>query len=292
MKKTILTIAAAAALLVFSAIGVSAAEELTAYTPNEGSYTVTYNVGAANKGAMYGMVAITGTTINEDSIVYIDQATADENGNITFANFAPKGAAPGEAGYAVSTVYIGGPGFDTATAIGTLEDVAKAGVTVSGKVKSYDPKLATTINLMQGESAVATGTIAALAEGKDQQEQTFEIKEVAAGTYDLVVSKAGHLDYTIKGVVVGDADLDLTTSEKAEIKLLTMLGGDINGDGSITESDVSVARTAANINKTTAAAENKLADVNGDGSITETDVSIVRSAAHINKSTIHSTFEY
>ncbi len=293
MKKTILTIAAAAALLVFSAIGVSAADDLTAVEPVEGSYTVTYNVGATNAGSMYGMVAITGTTINEDSIVYIDQATADASGNITFTNFIPK-VAPGEQGFEESTVYIGGPGLDTETAkaIAVLKDEEPAGVAVSGKVKSYDPKLATTVKLVQNEADVASTTIAALEEGSGQSEQTFTIEAVAAGTYNLVVSKAGHLDYTITGVVVGTEALDLTASANANVSLMTMIAGDLDGSKIVDEGDVSLVRKNTNMNKSTDLAADKIADIDGSGIVDEGDVSVVRNKNHINKGQSASTFSF
>jgi len=295
MKKTILTIAAAAALLVFSAIGVSAAEEtpLTAVEPVEGSYTVTYNVGKPNAGSMYGMVAITGNTITEDSIVYIDQATADANGDITFSNFIPK-VAPGENGFEESTVYIGGPGLDTETAkaIAVLMDEKPAGVAVSGKVKSYNPKLATTIKLMQGEAEAATTTIAAEATGSGQVEQSFTIETVAAGTYNLVVSKAGHLDYTITNVVVGTEALDLTTSANTNVSVMTLITGDVNGDTKVNGTDVIDISKSENFNAELADAVNKLADVNGDDKVNGSDLIVVNSDVNFNKDTANSTFAY
>ena len=168
------------------------------------------------------------------------------------------------------------------------EDPAStADISVSGTIKSYNPNNATTIKLMQGGKEKYKTTIGATT-GSGQEEQNFSFPAVAAGTYDLVVTKPGHLTYTIKNVVVGDTPLDLTKHTNAAIRTITLLAGDVNGDGSITESDVSVIRLAANINKATSTpGVNKLADVNGDGSVTESDVSVVRLAAHINKSAIN-----
>ena len=155
---------------------------------------------------------------------------------------------------------------------------------IRGKVVSYNGNNVTTVKLVKNGAVKYSTTIAA-ATGSGQKEQNFSFPAVAAGTYDLVVTKPGHLSYTVKGVVVGDGPLDLTKHSNAAISTITLLAGDVNGDGSITESDVSVIRLAANINKTTSTpGVNKLADVNGDGSVTESDVSVVRLAAHINKS--------
>jgi len=166
-----------------------------------------------------------------------------------------------------------------------------AGVTVSGRVKSYNPGNAVTIQLKQGAEVKYTTTIAAES-GSGQVTQDFSFSTVAAGTYDLVVTKDGHLPYTVTGVVVGSSDLDLTTNSKEYISTMTLLAGDINGDGKINEVDVSVIRYGSNINKQTSEAANKLADVNGDGKVNEADVSTVRYAQHINKSTTDCTYTY
>ena len=115
---------------------------------------------------------------------------------------------------------------------------------------------------------------------------------MASGTYDLVVTKAGHLTYTITGVVVGSGNVDLTADTSKAYSTITLLCGDVDGDGNINESDVSVIRYASNINKPVSSAANPLADVDGDGNVNESDVSIVRYAVHINKNTGHCTYTY
>ena len=168
---------------------------------------------------------------------------------------------------------------------------AGVGVAVSGKVKSYNPNNATTIQLMQGGKEQYKTTIVKTT-GSGQVTQDFSIPAVAAGTYDLVVTKPGHLSYTVTGVVVGDGPLDLTTLTGKAYSTITLLCGDINGDESINEDDVSIIRYANNINKSTAVADNKLADINGDGSVNEDDVSIVRYSSHINKGVTACTYDF
>ena len=107
-----------------------------------------------------------------------------------------------------------------------------------------------------------------------------------------MVTKPDHLTYTVKNVVVGDTDLDLTKLTDEPYSTITMLCGDINGDGSINEDDVSIIRYANNINKSTAVADNKLADINGDGSVNEDDVSIVRYSSHNNKGVTACTHDF
>ena len=168
---------------------------------------------------------------------------------------------------------------------------AGAGVAVTGKVKSYNPNNATTIQLMQGGKEQYKTTIVKTT-GSGQVTQDFSIPAVAAGTYDLVVTKPGHLTYTVTGVVVENDPLDLTTLTGKAYSTITLLCGDINGDGSINEDDVSIIRYANNINKSTADADNKLADINGDGSVNEDDVSIVRYSSHINKGVTACTYDF
>ena len=162
---------------------------------------------------------------------------------------------------------------------------------VRGAVKSYNPNNATTIQLMQGGKEQYKTTIYPTTDS-GQAEQNFSFSAVAPGTYDLVVTKPGHLTYTVKGVVVGDSPLDLTTMTGKAYQTITLLCGDINGDGSINEDDVSIIRYANNINKSTAVADNKLADINGDGSVNEDDVSIVRYSSHINKGVTACTYDF
>jgi len=124
MKKAILLLTVAL-VLVLSAVCVSATEYVD-YTPTGDKYTIIYNVGESNTTGMYGMVAIKGTntiidTSNLGNIYYIDQASADADGNISFVEFTPKGILPTDDNYEECTVYIGGPGFPLAEKIGYLK---------------------------------------------------------------------------------------------------------------------------------------------------------------------------
>ena len=165
------------------------------------------------------------------------------------------------------------------------------GVTVSGQVTSYNPGNATTVQLKQND-AVKYATTIASGTGSGQVTQQFSFANVSAGTYDLVVTKAAHLTYTIKEVVVGSDKLDLTENSNTAVSDITLLVGDVNSDGSVNEDDVTVIRYSANINKLVANANNKLADVNGDGSVNEDDVTVVRYAKNMNKSVLNCTYKY
>lgn len=164
--------------------------------------------------------------------------------------------------------------------------VVADGVKVSGQVTSYNGKNGFTVTLYEAGTKTVKHTATISGTGTSGQvTQDFNLDTVAAGTYDLVVTKDAHLTYTVKKVKVEGTDLDLTAMTEKPFSTITLLAGDVNGDGSINESDVSVIRQAGNINKAASAASNPKTDVNGDGSINESDVSVVRQAVHINKGT-------
>ena len=169
--------------------------------------------------------------------------------------------------------------------------VVPEGVSVSGTVKSYNPNNATTIQLMQGGKEQYKTTIAA-ATGSGQKEQSFSFASVAAGKYDLVVVKPGHLSYTVTGVVVGDAAIDLTTHTNAAISTITLLCGDIDGDGWIDFSDYQELLKSTNYGKqTSAVGVNKIADLDGDTWIDFSDYQILLSSQHYGRSAVSVSFD-
>lgn len=161
------------------------------------------------------------------------------------------------------------------------------GVSSPGAVQlrftAYDTGTPALLKLYQGGvvkyskvcSATGSGGLAA---------NVIQFTDVAAGTYDLVISKSGCLNCTVQNVVIPAEGLDLTSHSNPAVSNIQLLCGDVNGDGKINESDVSVIRYSSNINKQIAEAANKLTDVNGDGKVNESDVSVVRYSTHINKS--------
>ena len=181
--------------------------------------------------------------------------------------------------------------FNTLTLTNITLPVKSKGVEVSGEVKSYNPNNATTIQLKQNGEEKYKTTIAA-ATGSGQVTKTFTFPTVAPGTYDLVVTKAAHLTYTIKNVVVGNAPLDLRWNSNAAISTMTLLCGDIDGNEKVNAADLNIVWNAANFNKAVANANNQLTDVNGDGKVNAADLNIVWNAANFNKGTADCTFEY
>ena len=159
------------------------------------------------------------------------------------------------------------------------------GVTVSGKITSYNPNNATTIQLMQGGKEQYKTTIAKTT-GSGQVTQDFSFNAVAPGTYDLVVTKDAHLSYTVKNVVVGSTDLDLTTLTGKPYSTITLLCGDIDGNGFINSTDLGIILKGQNYGKSTATAGDKAADLDGNGFINSTDLGIVLQGQHYGKSAV------
>jgi|GEM_PF-6706892 len=147
------------------------------------------------------------------------------------------------------------------------------GVPVSGQVRSYNPKNAVTIELRQGGTAIYATTIAAEATGSGQVTQSFTFTDVVAGTYDLMVSKNVHLTATISGVVVDGSNVDLTEHTLAAIKVITLLVGDTDGNGSINVTDFNYVLN--DFGKADGAVSGKTTDFTGEGSVNVTDFNLI-----------------
>ena len=164
------------------------------------------------------------------------------------------------------------------------------GGAVYGKVKSYNPNNPTTVKLLQNGTEKYSTTIKA-ATGSGQTTKTFRILNVTPGRYDLVVSKPGHLSYTVKGVIVANGELDLTKHSNAAISTITLLCGDIDGDGWIDFSDYQELLKSTNYGKqTSAVGVNKIADLDGDTWIDFSDYQILLSSQHYGKSAVSVNF--
>ena len=218
-------------------------------------FTATYK-GTAGSQYLIIMLAGTETTTMPDptdgNILYVNQDAAGEDGVVSFETVYPMALED-------SVIWLtGGP---APVALASIDVPEPVGVTVSGQVKSYNPGDATTLQLKQGTEVKYTADIDATT-GTGQVTQSFSFTAVAAGTYDLVVTKAGHLTYTVTGVVVGTENVDLNAATGKAYQTITLLAGDLNGDGFVNAKD----RTALKkeLNKSGAEISNKLADINGD----------------------------
>lgn len=259
MKKALLLFAASI-VLTLSALSVSANTNLEDYTPAKDKYTVSYDVGENNAAGMYGMVAIIGDEIILENIVYIDQTSADENGIITFKEFAPKGVAPSKDSYVESKVYIGGPGFDTAKEIGILRK-GELGFYITGKVVDSASSKIATITVKD-----STGDV--IASVQAEADGTFSIPVPAGDGYSVVITKANYMSYTFTGVNVSDSADEPIALPNAD---MSTSAGDINNTGAVNLDDLSI--LLADYSEPVLANPNS--DINGSGAVNLDDLSIL-----------------
>ena len=189
----------------------------------------------------------------------------------------------------------GGSSSATVTSADHTVTVVADGVKVSGKVTSYNGKNGFTVTLYEAGTKTVKHTATISGTGTSGQvTQDFNLDTVAAGEYDLVVTKAAHLPYTVKNVKVEGTDLDLTKLTDKPYSTITLLAGDVNGDEKINSTDTTFIRYPSNFNKSvTSPGVDAIADINGDGKINSTDTTIVRYPENFNKNAgTHCTVQY
>ena len=119
---------------------------------------------------------------------------------------------------------------------------------VTGDIYSYNPGIPTTVVLLQGGNEKYRITIEATT-GSGQVVQTFKFNDVTPGTYDLAITKSTHLGCTITGLIVLPGGVDLTRANDSNIRQIRLPCGDLNGDGYINSSDLSIIVLPGNYNR-------------------------------------------
>lgn len=163
---------------------------------------------------------------------------------------------------------------------------------VSGQVKSWNPNNDVTVSLKQSGETKYSTTVSGTKTGSGQLTQAFEISGVAAGTYDLVVSKDAHLDYTVTGITVGTNDIDLTKATGEPYALIDMIVGDVNSSKNVNDDDLNIVWNDDNFNLSLIDAANKLTDIDGDQKVNDDDLNIVWNDANFNKGISDCTYSY
>jgi len=225
------------------------AADPTTYEPAEdGTYSIGYTEGTANK--YYSIVVVEGKyeegatpEISEDSVLYIDQATADANGDVTFDGWIPKNDE-------VATVYIGGTGADKPVLLGYL---AAATRTITGKVLEVPAtanEATVTFTGTAGDTVGTEETATADASG------AYTIK-VPEGSYRVKVEIDNYLSY----------EEDYTVNADAAYEDVTLLGGDVNADGAINDADITKLVNGGSYDAT--------CDIDGDGAVDCDDLMVV-----------------
>ncbi|MDD4773819.1 MAG: EF-hand domain-containing protein [Eubacteriales bacterium] len=160
-----------------------------------------------------------------------------------------------------------------------------SGVNITGLVTGYNPKNNPVVRLKQGDEVKYIAALG-VAVTSNTITHTFSFVGVAAGTYDLVIEKAVHLDYTIKNIQVSTDNINLTTDSRANISKITLLCGDIDGNGYINPDDLGILLRGENFGKTTVNAINKLTDLDGNGWINPDDLGLLLRGEHFGKSNV------
>jgi len=179
-------------------------------------------------------------TINDDSIMYVNQDAATSDGvsftvypkEMTNAKIMLGGGAgkpvdlgylemPEPEGFTVSGTAVSWNNTNDAVYLLYADDVADATIKAEWQSGSYN--------------ALYTGTKTAAEEvtvgGKKMQSQSFNFEEVADGTYKLAIFKPGKYVPKIVEVTVDGADIDLDQQK-------LWLYGDVNGDGVVNANDI------------------------------------------------------
>jgi hypothetical protein len=178
-------------------------------------------------------------------------------------------------------------------------DVKTASITpdghsISGVVVSYNAKNPVTyeLYLMGGDGKYAetpayTGVAVESADlGAGQHTQNFVISAIPNGTYKLVMKKLAHLSYTVLNLKIDGSNVDLTDAKySAGINKMSMIPGDVNGDGDVNSNDIDLTASPAYYRKTTdsLAVEFQKLDINGDGDVNSNDLDLIANPSYYRK---------
>ena len=288
-------------IAVFTGASAAAIVENPTATVSEGAVSVSFDIsGAPEEGLEATLIVVrktdaTGEEPPTDMADVLDAVCSDAqmvaNGENSFSipiDPSLQGAALriyiiADDGSAPVFVDVDGETVEEETA--ALANSNAVGVTLSGCIKSFNPKEPTTIRLMNGEveeSLIITDT----STGSGHSEQSFEFEDVAPGTYSLVITKQAHTTFTVKNIIVSDENVDLTQSSHPGVKLITLRCGDINEDGMINDGDLTLLWRRGNFDKSIGDANNPLCDLNGDGMINDGDLTILWLVENYNKGAV------
>ena len=160
--------------------------------------------------------------------------------------------------------------------VATFTFTPTTGYSVIGKVASYNGKNDFTVTLYETGTTTEKGKVTVTGTGASGQvTQSFTLAGVASGTYDLVVTKAGHLTYTITGVVVGTGNVDLTADTSKVYSTITLLAGNMDGNNAINLQDLNQFRS--NFGKAGSSITNSNADIDGNATVNLQDLNVFRS---------------
>lgn len=234
-----------------------------------GTYTATYTECQAEQQYVLLVVKKTDSrVISADTIMYIDQAKSDADGDVTFT-FIPKSTPDCEV--LLGGVFPNGEGETPVTSPVVLGELIGKGVTVTGKVTYQPSPVGATVTLYSGETQVATATTDA------SGNYTLESVPVASG-YKLVVTKPGYCSYTISNLAI---------EEEGSLGVIDIsyIAGDVDRNGEINGFDL--AALLSDFNHTAAQGNiiDEKTDIDGNGEINGFDLGALLSG--FNKTSVN-----
>ncbi len=144
-----------------------------------------------------------------------------------------------------------------------------ASATVKGSVTVSNNLLTDMSVTLQENGEIRYTAALSLATGAQNISVDFLFEEVAAGRYDLVISKTGHVNYTVKGIPVSGSDIDLSEI----LASMVLPCGDISGDNYIDSTDVAL--LVFDLGKNNDSASYLNSDIDKDGYRDAKDVAVL-----------------
>ncbi|MBQ4381262.1 MAG: Ig-like domain-containing protein [Oscillospiraceae bacterium] len=167
-----------------------------------------------------------------------------------------------------------------------LTDEGPAAFAITGLVASFNPRNPTSYALYEWDGS-AYNTEAAysgtLVESRDEESQgmtptqdSFAIRGVAPGTYKLVITKASHISFEIRNLVIS-GDLDLTADAREAVQSIRLACGDVDEgqDQKVNLTDLNMVLRNVNYLRGVDDAANPACDLNGDLKVNLTDLNII-----------------
>lgn len=234
---------------VLLSVAAFAAELPTYEAAADGTYSIGYTEGT--NGNYYALLVVDGIyeegaapAITEETVLYIDQATADANGDVSFDGWIPKSGATETM---LATVYLGGTGLDTPVLLGYLgtNSFIVAGTVTTDSGTTYEATV--TLTDLEGTAYTATSDAGAYS------------VEVPEGTYTFNVNVKNHLSYT---------DNDFAVTQDVEGKDVSVIAGDLFVDDVVDFEDLKIIVSDYNASVDTG-------DITGDGVVDFDDLKFV-----------------
>lgn len=204
-----------AGMMLFSTVSVCAESVATSQYNEEKSddvdqYFTTEGKIDNNVNGFVTIVVTDGDAVTVDSIMYIDQTIAEQDGSFAFADYIPKENLKVGEKY---TVRIGATALAAPISGGYLELPDAKKYTVSGSLSFMGGKRKAYVQILN-----ADGSVQAEAETETGD---FVISNVPDGTYKVYITKQSHLP----------AQTEMTVSgEDVQLEPVRLLAGDINED--------------------------------------------------------------